>query len=178
LRASREPLELRDFSTSTTASSVEAILAPQCAIPSIGTRVPTHYIVGHAYDLLVRWIARGVPPPSAPRIEITTVGAPGTMSVVARDSLGLALGGIRLSELAVPTAENVGVNSGPGACVRWGYSVPFDIATVNALYPSHDSYVVQVSTATEDNIQNDYIDTADGRHSILTAIQSDIGARR
>jgi hypothetical protein len=165
LRASREPLELRDFSTSTTASSVEAILAPQCAIPSIGTRVPTHYIVGHAYDLLVRWIARGVPPPSAPRIEITTVGAPGTMSVVARDSLGLALGGIRLSELAVPTAENAGVNSGPGACVRWGYSVPFDIGTLNALYPSHDGYVDQVSAATEDNIQNDYIDTADGRHT-------------
>ena len=34
LRMSREPLELRDFSTSTTASSSEAILAPQCAIPS------------------------------------------------------------------------------------------------------------------------------------------------
>jgi Alpha/beta hydrolase domain len=178
LRASREPLELRDFSTSTTASSVEAILAPQCAIPSIGTRVPTHYIVGHAYDLLVRWIARGVPPPSAPRIEITTVGAPGTMSVVARDSLGLALGGIRLAELAVPTAENVGVNSGPGACVRWGYSVPFDIATLDALYPSHNSYLDQVITVTEGNIRSDYIDAADGQRSISEAIQSDIGARR
>src|SRR5260370_10410960 len=66
LRRSREALELRDFSTPTTASSAEAILAPQCAVPSIGTRVPTHYIVGHAYDLLVRWIANGVPPPSPP----------------------------------------------------------------------------------------------------------------
>jgi hypothetical protein len=178
LRASREPLELRDFSTATTASSVEAILAPQCAIPSIGTRVPTHYIVGHGYDLLVRWITRGTPPPSAPRIEITTVGAPGTMAVVARDSLGLALGGIRLSELAVPTAENVGVNSGPGACVRWGYSVPFDIATLNGLYPDHDSYVDQVIAVTEGNIRNGYIDAADGQQSILEAIQSNVGARR
>jgi Alpha/beta hydrolase domain len=42
LRVSREALELRDFSTSTRASSAEAILATQCAIPSIGTRVPTH----------------------------------------------------------------------------------------------------------------------------------------
>jgi hypothetical protein len=162
----------------TGASSIEAILAPQCAIPSIGTRVPTHYVVGHAYDLLVRWITRGAPPPSAPRIEITTVGAPGTMSVVARDSSGLALGGIRLSELVVPTAENVGVNSGPGACVRWGYSVSFDIATLNALYPSHDSYVDQVITVTEGNIQSGYIDAADGRHSISKAIRSDVGARR
>jgi hypothetical protein len=175
LRASREPLELRDFSTSATASSAEAILAPQCAIPSIGTRVPTHYVVGHAYDLLVRWIKTGRPPPSAPRIEITTIGAPGTPSDVVRDSLGLALGGIRLSELAVATAENVGVNSGPGACVRWGYSVPFDIATLNALYPNHDSYVDQVIAITEGNIQNDYINAADGQRSILSAIQSDVG---
>ncbi len=127
LRRSREPLELRDFSTPTMASSVEAILAPQCEFPSIGTRLPAYYIVGHAYDLLVRWITQGVPPPSAPRIQITTVGAPGTPSVIARNSLGLALGGIQLSELAVPTALNVGVNSGPGACVRWGYSIPFDV---------------------------------------------------
>jgi hypothetical protein len=178
LRRSREPLELRDFSTSTTASSVEAILAPQCAVPSIGTRVPTHYIVGHAYDLLVRWIANGVPPPSAPRIQVTTFGAPGTPSVIARDSLGLALGGIRLSELAVPTALNVGVNSGPGACVRWGYSIPFDVDELDSLYPSHDSYVDQVVEVTKDNIRNNYIDADDGQRSILRAIYSDVGAAR
>jgi hypothetical protein len=178
LRRSREPLELRDFSTSTTASSVEAILAPQCAVPSIGTRVPTHYIVGHAYDLLVRWIANGVPPPSAPRIQITTFGAPGTPSVIARDSLGLALGGIRLSELAVPTALNVGVNSGPGACVRWGYSIQFDVDELDSLYPSHDSYVDQVVEVTKDNIRNNYIDADDGQRSILRAIYSDVGAAR
>jgi hypothetical protein len=178
LRRSREALELRDFSTPTMASSVEAILAPQCAVPSIGTRVPTHYVVGHAYDLLVRWIANGVPPPSAPRIQITTLGAPGTPSVIARDSLGLALGGIRLSELAVPTALNVGVNSGPGACVRWGYSIPFDVGELDSLYPSHDSYVDQVVEVTKGNIRNNYIDDADGQRSILKAIYSDVGAAR
>ena len=178
LRRSREPLELRDFSTPTTASSAEAILAPQCAVPSIGTRVPTYYIVGHAYDLLVRWIVNGVPPPSAPRIQITTFGAPGTPSVIARDSLGLALGGIRLSELAVPTALNVGVNSGPGACVRWGYSIPFDVGELDSLYPSHDSYVDQVVDVTKGNIRNNYIDPDDGQRSILRAIDSDVGAAR
>ena len=178
LRRSREPLELRDFSTPTTASSAEAILAPQCAVPSIGTRVPTHYVVGHAYDLLVRWIANGVPPPSAPRIQIASFGAPGTPSVIARDSLGLALGGIRLSELAVPTALNVGVNSGPGACVRWGYSIPFDVGELDSLYPTHDSYVDQVVQVTKGNISNNYIDADDGQRSILRAIYSDVGAAR
>ena len=176
LRRSREPLELRDFSTPTMASSVEAILAPQCEFPSIGTRLPAYYIVGHAYDLLVRWITQGVPPPSAPRIQITTVGAPGTPSVIARNSLGLALGGIQLSELAVPTALNVGVNSGPGACVRWGYSIPFDVDELDSLYPSHDGYVDQVIEVTNGNIRNGYIDAADGHRSILRAIHSDVGA--
>jgi hypothetical protein len=175
LRRSREPLELRDFSTPTMASSTEAILAPQCAIPLIGTRVPTHYVVGHAYDLMVRWITKGTPPPSAPRIEIATFGAPGTSSVITRNSLGLALGGIQLSELAVPTAENVGVNSGPGACVRWGYSVPFDFATLESLYESHDSYVDQVINANRTNVRSGYISAADGRHSIVKAIYSDVG---
>ena len=176
LRRSREPLELRDFSTPTMASSIEAILAPQCAVPSIGTRVPTHYVVGHSYDLMVRWITEGVPPPSAPRIEVTTVGAPGTPSVIGRDSLGLALGGIRLSELAVPTALNVGVNSGPGACVRWGYSIPFSVDELDSFYPSHDGYVDQVVEITKGNIRNNYIDAADGQRSILRAIHSDVGA--
>jgi hypothetical protein len=49
LRKSREPLELRDFSTSAVASSSEAILAPQCQVPTIGTRVPTGYVVGSAF---------------------------------------------------------------------------------------------------------------------------------
>lgn len=175
LRASREPLELRDFSTATAASSAEAILAPQCAIPSIGTRVPTHYVVGHAYDLLVRWVTDRRPPPSAPRIQVTTIGAPGTPSVIARDSLGLALGGIRLSELAVPTARNVGVNSGPGACVRWGYSTPFDVDTLDGLYRSHDSYVDQVVKINRANVRSNYIDAANARRSIVKAIYSEVG---
>ncbi len=175
LRRSREPLELRDFSTPTVASSAEAILSPQCAIPSIGTRVPTHYVVGQAYDLMVRWITDGVPPPSAPRIQIATFGAPGTPSVVARDSLGLAEGGIRLPELAVPTAENVGVNSGPGACVRWGYSAPFDVAKLDSLYRSHDAYVDQVVDVANDDVRHQYIDAADAQRSISKAVNSAVG---
>lgn len=174
LRRSREPLELRDFSTATTASSIEAILAPTCGIPQIGTNIPAHYIVGHAYDLMVDWIEH-VPPPSAPRIEITTFGSPGQSSVITRNSLGLALGGIQLSEVAVPTALNVGVNSGPGACVRWGYSLPFPFAELETLYKSHQSYVDQVINANRTDVRSNFISAADARHSVVEAILSDVG---
>ncbi|HVJ51738.1 MAG TPA: alpha/beta hydrolase domain-containing protein [Aliidongia sp.] len=175
LRASRQPLELRDFSTSTTASSSEAILQPQCAVPSIGTSVPTHYVVSEAYDLLVRWATKGTPPPSAPRIQITSFGATGQPSVVARNSLGLALGGIQLAELSVPTAKNVGVSSGPGACVRWGYSTPFSLDLLNQLYPNHDRYVDKVIDATRSNVRNQYISAANGRRTVVDALISDVG---
>jgi hypothetical protein len=175
LRASREPLELRDFTTSTAAISSEALLSPQCAVPLIGTRVPTHDVVSHAYDLLVRWIAEGTPPPSAPRITIATLGSPGVPSIVARDSLGLAEGGIRLAELAVPTAKNVGINVGPGACVRWGYSLPFSVDVLDGLYPSHDSYVDQVTAVTRGNVRAGYIGAAAGRRSIFEAARSGVG---
>jgi hypothetical protein len=174
LRRSREPLELRDFSTSTVASSAEAILAPQCQIPSIGTRVPTGYVVGSAFDLLVRWITEHLPPPSAPQIAVSSVGPP---AVIERDSNGLALGGIRLSQLAVPTAVNVGVNAGPGACQRWGYSIPFSVSQLDSMYPTHDGYVAQVVKATLDNLRNQYIEAPDAQQTVLDAINSDVGAK-
>jgi hypothetical protein len=174
LRSSREPLELRDFSTSTVASSAEAILAPQCQIPAIGTRVPTGYVVGSAFDLLVRWITEHVPPPSAPQIAASSVGPP---AVIERDSNGLALGGIRLSQLAVPTAVNVGVNAGPGACQRWGYSLPFSVSQLDGMYPTHNGYVAQVAKTTLDNLHHQYIEAPDAQQTLIDAINADVGEK-
>ena len=73
LRASREPLELRDNGV-----SLEANMAPLCAVPQIGTRVPTSYVVASAFDKLAIWAAGGPPPPSAPvsRSPRSTRGQP------------------------------------------------------------------------------------------------------
>ena len=167
LRASREPLELRDNGVSS-----EALLAPQCAVHTIGTRVPTTYVLASALDHLVDWIDAGTPPPVAPRIEIATFGSP---SLAARDSLGLALGGIRLSEIEVPIAYNVGTNSGPGACVRWGYSIPFDDALLKSLYRNHGQYVSRVSNVNDRNVESGYILEEDAEIDTTEAAQSRIG---
>jgi len=168
LRASREPLELRDRGTA---------LAPQCDVPSIGTRVPTTYVLASAFDLLVRWVRQHAAPPSAPGIDIVEYGPPGGPSVIARDDLGLALGGIRLSELAVPTAYNVGFNVGPGACVRWGYSLPFDVGMLGDFYPDHERYVQRVTRVSQDNVRHRYILDRDAQQTIREAVESRIGGR-
>jgi hypothetical protein len=89
LRLSREPLELRDLLVSS-----EANLAPTCTVPTIGSRVPNHYVVAAAIDSLVRWKRRGQQPAASPRFEIASFG-PGSAAKIARNSDNLALGAIR-----------------------------------------------------------------------------------
>src|SRR5678815_5191627 len=89
-----------------------------CGVPTVGTRVPVQYVIASALDLLVKWVEKKTAPPAAPPLT-TTVN--GNQIVMSRDANGLALGGIRLAEVAVPTGINVGTNTGPGACARWGY---------------------------------------------------------
>jgi len=167
LRMSREPLELRDIGTSS-----EAGFAPTCGVPTVGTRVAVQYVLASAYELLVRWVEKHAPPPKAPPLAIASSGPP---IVIARDELGLAMGGIRLADVAVPTALNSGSNTGPGACARWGYYKPFDIATLNKLYPTHNSYVSAVEKVTNENLKSGFILKPDAEATIREARSSAIG---
>ena len=94
--------------------------------------------------------------------------------VIARDSLGNALGGIRLSQQAVLTATNTGVNSGPALCRLLGMFQPFDNATLQGLFPDHKTYVVQVIQATVDNLKAGFIVPEDAVAAISEAAQSAI----
>jgi hypothetical protein len=169
LRLSREPLELRDLGVSS-----EATIAPTCAVPTIGSRVPNHYVVNAAVDHMVRWVRHRRPPPTAPRFEIASFG-PGNAARIARNEFNLALGGIRLSEIEVPTAENVGESTSGGACPRWGYHKPFDLETLERLYPVRWRYLTEVIHVTHDNIHKGYLLPEDGAASIAAARASRVG---
>ena len=62
------------------------------------------------YDHTFKWVAYGIAPPSAPVITTATP----TGSAVVRDSLGLAQGGIRLSQHEVPLRINQRPEHRPG----------------------------------------------------------------
>ncbi len=167
LRLSREPMELRDLGTSS-----EAGFASSCGVPTIGTRVPLHYVLASALDLLARWVDKHTPPPKAPHI---TTESSGPAIKIARDDNGLALGGIRLAAVAVPTGINNGTNTGPGACARWGYYKPFDPATLQKLYPTHQDYVSAVERVTNENLHAGFILKPDAESVIREAKESLIG---
>jgi hypothetical protein len=136
------------------------------------SHIPFHQVFNAALDHLVRWVKEGTPPPTAPPIELTTVGPP---AVMARDGAGNALGGIRLSQHAVPTAVNTGVNSGAGFCRLYGSHEPFDAATLAKLYPTHESYVARVKAVTEENLKAGYILKADAELTVIEAERSAVG---
>jgi len=171
LRLSREPLELRDLAVSS-----EAVLAPQCGNPNIGSRVPNHYVVDAAFEQLAGWVQQGRRPPTSPLLQIASFG-PGTSAQIARDAFEQAIGGIRLAQIEVPTARNVGENTGPSACARWGYSAPLDIATLAGLYPTHAGYVASVARVTAENVRRGYLLQPDAVTTVLDALESRVGAR-
>jgi hypothetical protein len=80
-----------------------------------------------------------------------------TGTTVVRDSLGLAQGGIRLSQHEVPLRVNSGSNSGGGFCALDGSSVPFSDAQLAALYPTLQGYVDEVVAVTLANAAKGYI---------------------
>ena len=104
-------------------------------------------------------------PPAPPRFEIV------------RDDAGNARGGIRLSQHAVPTATNTGVNTGGMFCGLLGSSEPFDPARLASLYSTHAAYVDKVKDVTEKNLKAGYIVKADAEATIADARNSRIGRR-
>ena len=101
-------------------------------------RAPQNLAMHAALHALVDWIEDGTPPASAPPIE-TSDGA------IVRDERGNALGGVRLPHVEVPVA----LHSGEDGVPLSGRTVPFDEATLRALYPDPARYAELVRSAAE-----------------------------
>jgi len=134
------------------------------------SRVPVHHVTAAAYGHLARWVADGVPPPTAEPLAFNPDG-----TNKQRDALGLAVGGIRLSQVSVPTALNTGDNTGPTFCILFGTHRPFDEATLDGLYPNHGRYVSAVVTADARNVRAGYLMEADALENLDDAVHSPVG---
>ncbi|MCM3768289.1 alpha/beta hydrolase domain-containing protein [Neobacillus niacini] len=141
-----------------------------CQKPAL-SRVPTGYVVNAAYEHLVRWIEDGIAPPKGERIKVQSTSP----VVIARDSNGNALGGIRLPQHAVPTATNTGMNSGGGFCYLFGSHEPFSAEKLKSLYRNHGSYVSAVTQAANDVIKQGFLLKEDAKKIREEAAQSKVG---
>ena len=162
--------------------------------------MPSYHVLSAAFDATHRWLAEGVPPPTAPPIELKALpaeqapgaspatgpagrGAAGPRWEIVRDDLGLARGGIRLAAIAAPvaryTGDNVGnvgtTTAGERNCRLMGSSEPFDAARLASLYPTHDAYVAKVREATEKLLKTGFIVKADADATVRDAEKSSVG---
>ncbi len=158
-----EPLQARDLPPSTPAA---------CYLPPL-SRIPMRFVGSAAIDHMVAWVSHNIEPPTAPEIELLSITP--TSAVVARDGFGNALGGIRLSQHAVPTATNTGLNSGPGYCSLYGSFLPFGENTLDALYGNHGKYVSQVVQWTHGTLKDGFIVPEDAVATIVEAAESEVG---
>lgn len=145
-----------------------------CNLPP-HSRIPFRFVVNAAYDHMVDWVKHNVAPPIGPDIEVATLAF---QSILARDSFGNVLGGIRLSQHAVATATNTGLN-GPAAsfCRYVGSYLPFPQALLDQLYPDHQTYLRLVIAATHETQKSGFIVGADAATTIRDAAQSEIGRK-
>jgi hypothetical protein len=98
---------------------------------------PQHFVINAALAALNRWVRRGRPPRSAPRLEVSA----GPPVAIQKDEHGNALGGVRTPQVDVPIATFTGEQAGPIICRLFGTTTPFDGAELASLYPSHPTFV-------------------------------------
>jgi hypothetical protein len=147
-----------------------------CEMPAF-SHIPLYFVANAAYDRMVEWVKHNVEPPHGADVEVASLGE--QISVLARDSSGNALGGIRLSQHAVPTATNTGLNlpdlPATNFCRIFGSYVPFDAAKLAVLYPNHATYVSQVRRVTRANAKQGFLVAEDAEATIQSAARSEIG---
>jgi hypothetical protein len=158
-RVYRAPLQERDLG---------AVPEYNCAQPPF-SRVPLHHVTAAAYDHLARWAKGGAPPPIAEPLVFNPD------NTKARNELGLALGGIRLSQVDVPIALNTGDNGGESFCILFGTHIPFSNATLDGLYKNHGRYVSAVTNVDNRNVRVGFIVRADANENHQEAVHSDVG---
>ena len=155
-----------------------------------------------ALNALHNWANGAAPPRPAPRLSLQVPNPPDSFDQLVtfnRDPLtNLAIGGIRLPAVSVPTATLNGNRSdldpqtlGPGGqCYFVGAYDPWDHDSdpwdgqagfdpsptpepdLQLLYPSHQTYVERVAAAALQSVQGGYLRPADGVQLALDAVHA------
>lgn len=155
-----------------------SMLNPPTGTPAFSCALPIdtgegHYVVDAAEYALNRWVTAGIPPATAPLLQVDTSGA--TPSFVL-DANGNVKGGVRTPAVDVPVATLSGLGqSGSSFCFLFGTTAPFSAAKLAALYPSHAQFVRRWAADTAAETAAGFIRPADAAELISAAATSTIG---
>jgi len=142
---------------------------PRAAVANApGLNSPNWLSYTPVYDAAVRhmhvWLAEGRAPPETPLIAIAE-GEEGQPQVK-RDELGNAIGGIRLPDMAAPTARHSGlgkpVEGGSRFAFLYGSAHDFTEEQLSRLYPSRVVYLQQYDAGLRRAIESGVVLAEDG----------------
>jgi Alpha/beta hydrolase domain len=133
---------------------------------------PAHYILDAAFYRLNQWVAKGILPPVAPRLQTTGVSP----FAFATDANGNVLGGIRTPAVDAPVATLSGRSTGGTSfCFLFGSTVPLTPSQLKVLYPNHRKFVSAWTKATNSAHAAGFLTDADAKELKSAAVQSNIG---
>jgi hypothetical protein len=116
---------------------------------------------------LDRWVRRGIAPPHADPILVENGGP-------VLDEHENVIGGVRSPYVDVPTATWFGRATGASFCFIAGWERPFDAAKLQALYPTHGTYVRKVVRNTAQLVAERFVTLEDGLALIREAARADV----
>lgn len=131
------------------------------------SRFPSSIFFDAALRNLDLWVQEGIAPPRADPILVRD-GAP------VLDAFGNVQGGLRSPYLDVPTSTWFGTSTGASFCFIAGHEVPFDQATIDALYPNHARYAHQVWDEIRELKAEGFLTDYDARQLHLDAARADV----
>ncbi|HVX17158.1 MAG TPA: alpha/beta hydrolase domain-containing protein [Acidimicrobiales bacterium] len=158
--AARQPdsAKFRLWEVAGTAHADQHLLGATASYVKCGVPInngPFHLVAKAALRALTTWITDGkTPPDTARRLEVA-----GNPPAVQRDSLGIALGGIRTPPVDVPVAALSG-QPGPNPstiCLLLGSTNPIPAAELAKRYPSRDAYLQDYRTDADKVIAAGYV---------------------
>jgi len=145
-----------------------------CTDAGYSNDFPLWYIFNGAIVNLDAWVRHGIAPPHAGRIQVTGAGTPNWATVL--DAHGNAVGGLRTPWVDVPTQTYFPTSTPGFSCSLFGHRVPFDKATLLALYPNHGAYAIPFIAETQQVVRDRWITPEDGEAIINVAANSSVPA--
>jgi hypothetical protein len=152
--------------TSGLAVEFDLDLSDQCPAINDG---PQADVLRAAFDALRAWVVDGTPPPTADRIEDED-------GVIARDDLGIALGGIRTPPVDAPTVVLSGdpVEGTSVICSLFGNMTDLTPAQLAELYPTHDDHVAAVTESAEAAVADGFLRPAEADAFVAAAEEAPV----
>lgn len=119
---------------------------------------PQHETLQAAFHHLNQWVATGVAPSSSPRIELVN----SEELVIARDAMGIAIGGVRTPPVEAPLRILSGDPvTTEGFCFLFGDTTELDTETLIDMYGSLDAYVQELKAAAAQSVSNGWLLSSD-----------------